>query len=53
MKKPNTIIIKREDFPKWRIPLPQKTGGVHIPKTGYDRRKDKAALRRETKELLL
>ncbi|MEK7151560.1 MAG: hypothetical protein AAB784_02520 [Patescibacteria group bacterium] len=52
MKMPKPIIIKREDLPKRRIPLPKKIGGVHIPKTEYRRKRSKDELRRETREFL-
>jgi len=29
-----TIVIKKEDLPKMRIPLPTKTGGFHTTKKG-------------------
>lgn len=33
-----------------RIPLPKKTGGVHVPKTVYRRKTEKDRLRQELKD---
>ncbi len=44
---------KKKARPLWssiRLPLPKKTGGAHTPKTVYQRKREKDALRKETNE---
>jgi len=46
MKKIKPLIIShREILRSIRKPLPKKTGGVHTPKTAYNRKKAKHELR--------
>ena len=46
-----SFTIKKEDMPKHRSPVViNQHGSVHIPKNKFRRKRDKDALRRETKE---
>lgn len=45
--KTETIRIRKEDLPKARIPLPEKTGGYHRPDKGKGAYRRKPKHRRE------